>query len=274
MRLDRLITLGVVSPLRKLLRADRRGERLPVLMYHSISRDPEPGVGPYYRVCCSPERFAEHMQCIADLGYRGVGLSEALSAPAAERLVAITFDDGFRDFLTEAVPILRKHGFTATMYLPTAFIGDDRRRFLSRECLTWSEVRDLQAFGFEFGSHTVSHPKLVGLSWDAIAAELAESKRRIEVETGRGVGSFAYPFAFPQANTGFVKKLFDTLRSLGFQSCATTVVGIHVAGSGVIAIPRLPANEADDLGLLQAKLAGAYNWVGSAQSFLKRIKSA
>jgi len=56
--------------------------RIPILMYHSISDDPEPNFSPYYKVCTSPRRFAEHMQWLADSGYRGVTLSEGLAALA------------------------------------------------------------------------------------------------------------------------------------------------------------------------------------------------
>ncbi|MES1168557.1 MAG: hypothetical protein ABUL61_05255, partial [Oleiharenicola lentus] len=55
------------------------GSLLPILMYHSISADPEAGVGDYYKVCTSPSRFAEHLQWLADWGYRGVTLSEGLA---------------------------------------------------------------------------------------------------------------------------------------------------------------------------------------------------
>jgi len=159
MRLDRFITLHVVQPLRGLMRGTSgSGETsLPVLMYHSISDDPEPRVGPYYRVCTSPRGFREQMEWMRDNGYQGVTLSEGLARLAADskakiedrrwkmedgraqagnpisdlrspissdRPVAITFDDGFRDFHTAAWPVLRELGFTATMFLATGFIGE------------------------------------------------------------------------------------------------------------------------------------------------------
>ena len=77
MRLDRLISLYLARPFRRIFRADHR--RLPILMYHSISDDPELGVGSYFKVCTSPKRFAEHMQWLADWGYQGVTLSEGLA---------------------------------------------------------------------------------------------------------------------------------------------------------------------------------------------------
>ncbi len=74
--------------------------------------------------------------------------------------MVITFDDGFADFYTNAFPLLNRYGFSATVYLPTAYIGKSAREFKGVECLTWDQVRALDRAGVEFGSHTVSHPQL------------------------------------------------------------------------------------------------------------------
>ena len=285
MRLDRLITLGLVSPLRRVLsRSAQENRRLPILMYHSISDDPEPAHSPYYKVCTSPGRFAEHMQWLAEAGYRGVTLSEGLAwlnapvpkpqtpNPRSERLVAITFDDGFRDFHTAAFPALQRHGFTATMYLPTAFIGDERKSFKSRECLTWAEVRELSAAGMEFGSHTVNHPTLYKLSWDEIENELNDSRAMIEKRLGGPARTFAYPFAFPQENSHYTATLADLLRKLGYANCVTTIIGRMAPGADPFKLVRLPANSADDRALLLAKLHGTYDWLRLPQSGIRRAK--
>lgn len=295
MRLDRILTLGLVRPWRELVAA--AGPRLPVLMYHSISDDPEPSFSSYYKVCTSPQRFAEQMKWLADAGYRGVTLSEGLkelrkeesdkeqgpgretdsnrnpnSAFKKQKLVAITFDDGFRDFHTEAFPVLRQHGFTATMYLPTAFIGDERKSFKGRECLTWAEIRGLQDAGIEFGSHTVSHPKLVELDWPQIELELNESKKTIEREVRRPIRSFAYPYAFPQASRDFAARFRTFLREAGYESCATTEIGPMRPGDDPLRTKRYPVNSCDDESLLLAKLAGAYDWMASLQRAAKALK--
>ena len=280
MRLDRLITLGLAGPARGLVARPPRARRLPVLMYHSISADPEPGMGPYYKVCTSPRRFAEQMQWLADWGYKGMTLSEGLAAirhpdppPDSPKPVAITFDDGFRDFHSAAFPVLRRHGFSATMYLPTAFIGDARKFFQSRECLTWTEVRELQGGGVEFGSHTVTHPVLVELDGPAIAAELGESRSAIGRELGRLPPGFAYPYAFPSTGRAFIARFQQALRAAGYETCVTTEIGTVEPGAAPLQLRRLPANEDDDAALLHAKLSGAYDWLHGAQSIMRRLKS-
>jgi peptidoglycan/xylan/chitin deacetylase (PgdA/CDA1 family) len=272
MRFDRGLTLGVFQSL-----TGSGATGLPVLMYHSVSEDPEPGVGSYYRVTTSPSRFAEHMLWLKDLGFQGVSVEEALAktkpAGTGLRLAVITFDDGFRDFHTHAWPLLRQHKFTATMYVSTGYIAAERKSFLARECLTWDEVRELRKQGARFGSHTVNHPKLYQLPWKQIEMEVAESKWRLEEELGEPVTTFAYPYAFPQENRSFAARLTDILRKCGYESCATTVIGRFQPGDDPFNLKRLPMNGCDDKALFSAKLEGGYDWVGRPQALVRRMKA-
>lgn len=187
--------------------------------------------------------------------------------------VVITFDDGFLDFYTEAFPILQRFDYSATMYLPTAFIADSTTLFNGRPCLTWSNVRELQDYGMEFGSHTVTHPQLRSVSRSDIHKELADSKKTIEDKTGRAAESFAYPYAFPQVDTQFKRALQETLEKAGYRNGVCTIVGRANRSSNPFFLERLPVNDLDDEPFLDAKLRGAYDWVGSLQSAVKRARS-
>jgi peptidoglycan/xylan/chitin deacetylase (PgdA/CDA1 family) len=275
LRFDRLATLYFIRPLRR--SASEGGKRIPILMYHSISDEPETGVHPYYQTATSPERFATQMAQLHAEGYSTISPAEAMAATddcsaCSRKLVAITFDDGYRDFYQHAFPVLERYGFSATMYLPTAYIADTPSLFKGKQCLSWGEVRELQRSGIRFGSHTVTHPQLHGLSPAQIQDEIVNSKKTIEEKTGCAVDSFAYPYAFPQADEDFKKRLRDTLAAAGYENGVCTTVGRAGSRSDRFFLERLPVNGCDDATLLQAKLDGAYDWLGRFQYLSKLAK--
>ena len=275
MRLDRTISLHLVAPLQGNGAAQGR---LPILMYHSISDDAEPGVHPYFRVATSPQRFAEHLDVLRQHGWKGVSLEEGISELAAatraqpKKQVAITFDDGFRDFHSTAWPLLKDRGFTATMFLATDFIGSEHRLFKSRPCMTWREISECRRSGIRFGSHTASHPSLPTLGWDGIERELEASKQAIERELGEPVVSFAHPYAFPIERRGYSERFKVLLGRAGYRISVTTMVGRATCASDLLCLPRLPVNQEDDAALLLGKINGHYDWMCFPQRFLKHRK--
>jgi peptidoglycan/xylan/chitin deacetylase (PgdA/CDA1 family) len=250
---------------------------LPILMYHGISDDPEPGVSAYYKTNTSPALFEQHLRCLNGKGFRSVDLDKAgrllqQSWPKEEKFVAITFDDGFRNFYDVAFPLLKKYGHVATVYLLTGFIGENRRSFKGKECLTWREVRELRAHGIRIGSHTVNHSVLYGLSWNDIENELSISKQQIEQVLGEEITSFAYPFAFPQHDRQFTEKFIQLLCRQGYQNSVTTMIGRVRPDDDLLRLKRLPVNSGDDVELFAAKLDGAYDWLSHPQSWFKSVR--
>lgn len=250
---------------------------LPILMYHSVSKDAEPNNSPYYKTATRPDVFAQHLRWLNDEGFRSVDLENGIRIAQQgdgghEQVVVITFDDGFRDFYDSAFPALQAHGHTATVFLPTAFIGESRQAFKGRECLTWEEVRELRAQGIQFGSHSVNHPVLYEASWGEIENQLALSKKRLELELGEKVTSFAYPYAFPQQDQRFADAFKKRLRQQGYRHCVTTMIGRVQSGDDLFSLKRLPVNSCDDKPLLLAKLGGAYDWLAYPQSWSKSAR--
>ena len=160
-RADRLLTLYAAQPARRLMPLGPG--RVPILMYHSISRNREASTS-LFSDCYQPGDLRATVEFLHQNGYKTVTLSDAIGRmqtwQASEQTVVITFDDGYRDFYTEAFPVLNRHSYSATVFLPTAYIGESPRKFNGRECLTWSQVRELKTAGIDFGSHTVTHPQL------------------------------------------------------------------------------------------------------------------
>jgi peptidoglycan/xylan/chitin deacetylase (PgdA/CDA1 family) len=276
-RLDRLLTVNFFQPL-CVGAPGKNKSALPILMYHSISDELEKNVSPYYRTATSPKLFAAHMELLRAQGYEvlclGAGLEKFRRGNlTGAKLVVITFDDGFQDFYTAALPVLRQNHFGASVFLPTAFIGEERRVFKNRACMTWDEVRESQKAGIEFGSHTVNHPKLYELDLPQIRTELNESKKIIESELGQPVRSFAYPYAFPSDDRTFVKVFVETLKETGYDCSVTTKIGLARKNDDAFTLKRLPVNSADDEALFLAKLAGTYDWLAWPQETFKTMKN-
>jgi peptidoglycan/xylan/chitin deacetylase (PgdA/CDA1 family) len=165
-----------------------------ILTYHSISQGPAP-------LCIAPNVFAAQMHWlksnahIMPLELLVESLVHGRLLPP--RTVALTFDDGFSDFHTEAAPTLKHLELAATVFLPASYCGKvsswDPQAGM-RPLMTWTQIRELAAQGMSFGSHSMSHRVLIGRTDAELAYEMAESKNLIEAETGQEIRFFCYPY--------------------------------------------------------------------------------
>lgn len=165
---------------------------VPVLLYHSVNEVPPRG-HEFFTV--QPREFAAHLESIVASGIQVVplrrialALQDGVALP--ERSVAISFDDGFTDLLTHAVPALHRHGMPATLFQLSGCLGG---RYAGASMLTGAQLREVADAGVEIGSHTVSHPHLDLVAASDVDRELAESRDRLEQELARPVDAVAYP---------------------------------------------------------------------------------
>jgi peptidoglycan/xylan/chitin deacetylase (PgdA/CDA1 family) len=275
LRLDRLVSVHVFHPLNKRRTSIRAS--IPVLMYHSVTVHSESGPK-YYRTTTSPTRFAEHMRFLYEHGYTAVELDNVVrslegQSEGVAKLVAITFDDGFANFYTNAFPILQRYGLSASMFLPTLYISASPRRFKNTQCMTWDQVYELSKSGISFGSHTVNHPQLHVLKASDRLRELRESKDSIEQRLGTAVQTFSYPYAFPEQDRAFRRKLAEELAESGYSTGVSTIVGRAASSDSRFFLKRLPINDSDDQKLFRAKLEGGYDWLHSLQYATKLVRS-
>ncbi len=190
----------------------------------------------------------------------------------ADRIpVVISFDDGLQDFYTNAFPLLKDAGVNATVFLASEFI--DGRFPTGDACLTSRQISELAGYGVEFGSHSVSHVRLVEQTAQRLEQELCNSKADIEAIVGQEVNLFSFPFRFPAENRRFVDYLHERLLANGYHAGVTTIVGRARASRNIMFLPRLPINDCDDDQFFQAKLFGAYDWFGRVQFAYKKWKS-
>ncbi|MFB8169117.1 polysaccharide deacetylase family protein [Kitasatospora purpeofusca] len=217
-----------------------------ILMYHSVAVEKEDP----YRLTVSPERFAEQIAWLHRRGKRGVSVRELMRARAAgraDRLVGLSFDDGYADFARHAVPILQAYGFTATAYVVADLLGranDWDTEGPRKTLLTVQEVTDLAAAGWEIGSHGLGHQALPGLPADVLTAQTRDSRRLLEEVVGGPVTGFCYPYgAVDLAATLAV-------RDAGYDyACAIA----HSPLTGRFALPRCYVGDRDGAWRLRAK---------------------
>lgn len=176
------------------------GSFCAILMYHAIQEK-------LSAISIHPEKFRRHMKFFHDQKYAVIPLIEisrmlANGSELPEKCVAITFDDGFRDFYATAYPVLCEYKSPATVFLVTGYIGrenawpgqpDNLPRF---PIASWSEVAEMSRHGIDFGAHTVSHARLDVLEPGTAEGEILDSKHAIEDHTGKLVESFAYPYGY------------------------------------------------------------------------------
>ena len=186
----------------KALRAEF-GLRLPILMYHGIGPLRE-GFSIYLTV--SPELFERHLQWIRNNGYTPIRIADWVAyrcegKPLPEKPILLTFDDGYRDLSEFGLPLLRKYGFTGTVFVVTDQIGGinawDLHLGLSEQPLMSEEqIRFWAQEGIEFGAHTRTHADLTKTAPEEIAEEMRGSRQRLEELLGTTVASVAYPYGY------------------------------------------------------------------------------
>ncbi len=244
-------------------------------MYHSISS----AAGARFRqFTVSPAAFAEQMAYLHRQRYTPLTVTQYVEARSrgasalAERPVILTFDDGFADFYTDALPVLKQYNLTATLYITTAFVEGAsswmrREKETTRPMLSWQQVREIVAHGIECGAHTHTHPQLDTLSLHAARNEMARSKSLLEDHLGQVVCSFAYPNGYQTA------RLRQAAREIGFTSaCAVRHAPSSVA-EDAFCLARLMVSADTNLTAFAALLSGAQNAVSMARSLYLRTRT-
>jgi peptidoglycan/xylan/chitin deacetylase (PgdA/CDA1 family) len=217
----------------------RRGPAAWVAMYHSVSdcRD-DP-----YNVTVTPARLNRQLAWLAARGLRGVSMRELLAARArgAERgLVGLTFDDGYTDFVTTAVPVLHRWGFSATVFALPGRLGGENSWEPTGPRKPLFDVADIHraaAAGMEIASHGLTHLDLTKTTDQALHTEVNESRQWLAALIGGDVEGFCYPYGHLD------ERAVAAVRGAGYRYACS--IGPGPAGSGDFALPRIHLGEAD-----------------------------
>ena len=206
------------------------------------------------------------MDYLRDAGYRVVSLKDVRyhivdRERQLDKLVAITFDDGYLDNYSYAVPILRMFNYDATIFLASGYISDPRRdsryRMGNPEAvmLNWSEIREMEGQGISFGAHTHSHCDLTEVCIGQAKSEICMSKEVIEREIDAPVDLFCYPKGM------FDETVQEIVREAGYLGACSVIPGRNTRSTNLYELRRTEISGDDSLLDFKKKLSGAYDAV-------------
>ena len=158
--------------------------RFVILMYHMIS---EPITAAEVKYACPPRQFEKHIQMLLNNGFTPVSIESvenyySQNTALPENSFLITLDDGFEDNYLNAFPVFKRYNIPALIYLATGSLGKTNQwmsqpTFTERKMLSWKQIKELASQGIDFGSHTVSHPRLTEFDDDRVGKEQANQNK-------------------------------------------------------------------------------------------------
>jgi peptidoglycan/xylan/chitin deacetylase (PgdA/CDA1 family) len=212
--------------------------RIPMLMYHQIAQPPETAS----HLAVSPAAFAAQLAYLHGEGFKTITAAELSLALAGEteglpdRPVVLTFDDGYEDFHSRAMPLLERYGFTATVFVTTDWVEAARPLAVGNRpgrMLSWSQIAEAAHLGIEIGAHSRQHPQLDQLPDKLLREEIYTSKAQLEDKLGSAVTGLAYPFGYSNARVRRVA------RNAGHGYGCAVGNTVTQSTSDMFALPRL-----------------------------------
>ncbi|MFD4635226.1 polysaccharide deacetylase family protein [Streptomyces sp. NPDC058284] len=218
-----------------------------VAMYHSVA---DPADDPY-GITVAPERLAGQLRWMRRNGLRGVSMKylfEACAQGQEHNLVGLTFDDGYRDFVDHALPLLRQHDCTATVFvLPGRLGGENAWDPLGprKPLLDAEGIRHIAESGMEIASHGLTHVDLTKADDRLLRREVGGSRAALYALTGREVQGFCYPYGHVDA------RVTAAVREAGYRYACAIAPG---ALAGPLALPRVHIGQGDSAWRMRLKL--------------------
>ena len=213
---------------------------VPILVYHSVSGDPHPLIADF---SVDEPTFAAHLDEITRRGLRCLTVSELLDAYDAgdddlvARAALVTFDDGFADFRTAALPAMQARGIPATLYVATGLVRGGPRPpvhdGLAPHMLELGELAALAQAGVELGAHSHTHPHMDTLGRARLREEIERSRALVEDAAGAPIATFAYPHGYSGP------RVRRAVRAAGFRGACGVKNTLSAPGDDRFALSRL-----------------------------------
>lgn len=236
-------------------RQGRSGPCSRVLTYHSVGiRDHEMNV--------TSDEFRRQMQWLAEHA-EVRPLADAVEGTGG---VAITFDDGYRDNLAVAAPILAELGMSATVFVVAGRVGmrlAHDRNAETGALMTWEEIRNIESMGWSIGGHSLTHRRLSRLTLAGQTIEIRECTRLLEDNLGHRIKAFAYPFG---SALDFNQSSKDIVGACGYSYAVSNRYGVNTPGCDRWALRRIWIDRSDTSYSFRAKVLGGLDrlaWLDS-----------
>jgi peptidoglycan/xylan/chitin deacetylase (PgdA/CDA1 family) len=211
----------------------------PILLYHEVTDYPEKlkstkMIDPEYSL--PTQKFEEQIAYLYEKRYNVLSIDDIVRPQTMDsKACAITFDDGYIGNFSYAYPILKKYGYSATLFVSTKYVS------MLEQWMTWDQLRDLASCGFSIQSHTVTHPVLEELEDKNIFYELSESKKMIESEIGKDVKYLSLPFG------SYKRDVTKIAREVGYAGVLTSVPFSRNWALKPVLIGRIPIKASYDI---------------------------
>lgn len=227
-----LIILGAITVFYTKFR-----NRIPILMYHRIADVPGE------RNSLAPEKFKQQLDYLKRHGYTTITLNELYQhylrqMPLPPRPVILTFDDGYEDNYSIALPLLRERNMKATVFPIVNWVGKENKWEKFNQQITrtmdWDKLRQWQAAGMEIGSHTLEHPFLTQCDETRLEQELRDSKVMLQENLRSTIDFLCYPYGF------FDNKTIHVVKQTGYKGALAIYDNASLWQQDLFALPRIP----------------------------------
>ena len=239
---------------------------MPIIMYHRVVDSPdEVGVHGTY---VTKELFKKHMQLLKDNGYRTVTFKELAEDhlltkrfDKGNKFVVLTFDDGYEDNYRVMFPILKEFGAKAVIFLLSESKYNEwdvnnphnpEKRF---DLMSEEQVKEMAAYGVEFGAHTKTHPYLSSLPIEEAREQIVQCKQKLEQTYGQPFITFAYPYG------DLNDEVKSEVRKAGFTFAVSTDSGEINVDSDLFQIRRIGIFPRNSMLTFRRKISGYYNFI-------------
>jgi len=203
---------------------------IPILLYHRVGPEGDP-------LTITISRFQQDMETLSQENYTPLSLTQlkrhmlSPNEPLPAKPIVLTFDDGYLDNYTNAFPVLQKYSMKASFEIITGMVGEPNR-------MTIPQIREMEAAGMDFGSHTVTHRPLGELTYKEATTELIKSKADLEQIIGKPVDFIAYPCG------SYTSETVNIARQAGYVGGLSTHDGFALI-KDAMAIRRIPIFHCD-----------------------------